>query len=32
MPEVLKEVNVYETKLKKGGLILNPKIAPQFNG
>ena len=31
MPRIRKEIDVYESHLKKGKLNTSPKIAPQFN-
>lgn len=31
MPRIQKEIEIYESHLKKGKLNRNPKIAPQFN-
>ena len=32
MPEVRKEIQVYEAHLKNGTLVARPKPSPQFNG
>jgi hypothetical protein len=31
MPKIHKEIEIYESRLKKGTLNTNPEIAPQFN-
>jgi hypothetical protein len=31
MPEVLRQINVYEQNLKAGKLTSNPTVSPQFN-
>ena len=31
MPKIIKEINIYETRLKEGKLNVNPNTAPQFN-
>lgn len=32
MPRIRKEIKVYEKKVKKGELTINPTPSPQFNG
>jgi len=31
MPRIIKEIQLYEDRLKKGTITQSPKIAPQFN-